>query len=63
MAKKIIAITDIKRDNNYLYVCGTSEDGFLTIIQVDRSARSQGKKDIKNKNKEEKELEVEDIIP
>ena len=44
MGKKVILKTNIKRDKNYLYCCGTSDDGCLTIIQVDRSARSQGKK-------------------
>ena len=44
MAKKVILKTDIKRDKNFLYCTGTSEDGCLTIMQVDRSARSKGKK-------------------
>jgi len=44
MTKKVILKTDIKRDKEYLYCCGTSNDGFLTILQVERSARSRGKK-------------------
>jgi len=42
--KKIVLKTNIKRDRNFLYCCGTTEEGNLTIIQVERSARSLGKK-------------------
>ena len=44
MTKKVLLETLIKRDKNYLYCCGTSEKGFITVVQVDRSARSKGKK-------------------
>ncbi len=44
MGKKEILVTDIKRDKKFLYCTGTSKEGNLTILQVDRSARSQGKK-------------------
>lgn len=44
MTKKVILKTSIKRDKNYLYCCGTTDDGFLTIMQVERSDRSKGKK-------------------
>lgn len=42
--KKVIAKTNIKRDSSFLYCCGTSEDGYLTILQVDKSSKSKGKK-------------------
>lgn len=31
MAKKTILKTDIKREKDKLYFCGTSEDGYVTI--------------------------------
>lgn len=45
MTKRVIATTEIKRDRTKLYCCGTDEKGNLTILEVERSARSQGKKD------------------
>ena len=44
--KKIIAKTDIKPDySKYVYCCGLDkESGTLIVYQVDRSARSLGKK-------------------
>ena len=44
MGKKIILITDIKRESGKLYWCGTSEDGYLTIGESDM-ARGRGKKE------------------
>lgn len=31
MAKKILLKTNIKREKDKLYFCGTSEDGFITV--------------------------------
>lgn len=45
MAKKIIAKTNIKRNRDKFYCCGTADDGCLTILEVERSARSKGIKD------------------
>lgn len=42
MGKRIVAKTNIKRDRDKLYCCGTADDGCLTIMEVDRSARSKG---------------------
>lgn len=41
MSKETILITKIKREKNYLYYCGTSEDGFITI---GKSEMARGKK-------------------
>jgi len=42
MAKKVILKTNIKRDRNKLYCCGTSADDTINIMEVERSKRSQG---------------------
>jgi hypothetical protein len=42
MTKKVILTTNIKRDRTCLYCCGTTDDGFLTIMRVERSDRSKG---------------------
>ena len=45
MAKKILLETNIKRDNQkYLYCCGSTKDGRVVVLQVDKSQRSQSKK-------------------
>ena len=41
MTKKTILKTDIKREKGFLYFCGTSDDGNLTIGQ---SEMARGKK-------------------
>ena len=41
MTKKTILTTDIKREKGFLYYCGTSEDGNLTIS---RSEMARGRK-------------------
>lgn len=47
MTKKVVLTTNIKRDKEHLFCCGTSEDGYVTVMQVDRSERSKGKKKVK----------------
>jgi len=42
--KKIILKTDIRREKDKLYWCGTSEDGYLVVGQSDM-ARGNKKKD------------------
>lgn len=42
--KELIANTEIKRDNNYLYFTGTDDNGNITIMRTERSKRSLGKK-------------------
>lgn len=32
MVKKVLLKTDIKRAKGKLYFCGTSEDGFVTVV-------------------------------
>ena len=44
MAKKTILITDIKREKNKLYWCGTSEDGYITVGES-LMARGRSKKE------------------
>jgi len=45
MAKKIILKTNIKREPGFLYYCGTSEDGNLTIGKSEMArGRKKGKK-------------------
>jgi hypothetical protein len=44
MGKRVVLKTDRKRNRDKLYCCGTADDGCLTVMEVDRSARSQGKK-------------------
>jgi len=48
MAKKTLLKTNIKREKDKLYFCGTSEDGFITVGE---SLMSRGgkKKDGKKK--------------
>lgn len=51
MAKKVILETDIIRKKDKLYCCGTSEDGCITILEVDKSLRSKGISKEKSKKK------------
>jgi len=44
MAKKIILKTDIKREAGFLYFCGTSEDGNLTIGKSEMARGAKKKK-------------------
>ena len=44
MAKKIILKTDIKREAGFLYFCGTSEDGNLTIGKNEMARGAKKKK-------------------
>ena len=50
MAKKTLLITDIKRESNKLYWCGTSEEGYITVGESEM-ARGNKKKEDKAKNK------------
>jgi len=43
MTKKILLKTNIKRDKEHLYFCGTSEDGYITVGSAEM-ARGRGKK-------------------
>ena len=43
MAKKTLLKTNIKRDKDKLYFCGTTEDGFITVGVADM-ARGRKKK-------------------
>lgn len=43
---ELIAKTDIKRESGFLYFCGTSKDGFLTI---NKAKMSRGGKKSKKK--------------
>jgi len=46
MTKKILLTTDIKREKDKLYWCGTSEDGFITIGESLMARRGR----VKNKD-------------
>jgi hypothetical protein len=46
MSKKIILKTNLKRELNKLYYCGTSDDGFITVGE---SEMARGRK--KNEQK------------
>lgn len=45
---KVIAKTDIKREKNMLYYCGTSEDGCITVCSA---VMQHGGRKKKNANK------------
>ena len=44
MSKKVILVTNIKRESGKLYWCGTSPDGFVAVGESDM-ARGRKKKD------------------
>ena len=44
MSKEIVLKTDIKRETGFLYFCGTSEDGYITVGKAEM-ARGRKKKD------------------
>ena len=47
MAGEIIATTDIPRTKGYLFVCGTSQDGNLTIIKIKAGRKAKPKEEVK----------------
>jgi len=49
MTKKQLLKTDIKRAKGKLYFCGTSEDGFITLMSTDMSHGGRPKKEKKEK--------------
>jgi len=49
MVKKVILKTDIKRAKGKLYFCGTSEDGFVTVMSTDIAYGQKKDKEEKKK--------------
>ncbi len=47
MGKKTILKTDIKREKGFLYFCGTSDDGNLTIGRSEMARGGKKKKKAK----------------
>jgi hypothetical protein len=41
---KVLAITDIKREQGKLYFCGTSENGCITVCEAVMARGRRGKK-------------------
>ena len=48
MGKKIILVTNIKRETGKLYWCGTSEDGYVTVGESVMARGRKKKNDKKN---------------
>ena len=45
MTSELIAETDIVRDKDYLYYCGTNDKGFITLNRAKLSRRGSKKKE------------------